>query len=149
MALKKWNTKFRLEHAIRKNRSTFLDVPFLPETFRWNDPEVQPDFPENCYNWSITPYANLHETSATSCFDLFTFAETANQIYFRRTHFSMQISHVGKWRNSPILICIIQSKTKVQSFVKMSVFLGVSFVGAESFQTDWKFFGLPFPNLLL
>ena len=28
MALKKWNTNFRLEYPFRKNRNTFSDVPF-------------------------------------------------------------------------------------------------------------------------
>ena len=37
MALKKWNTNFRLEHSERKNRTTFLEVPLLPEIFHWND----------------------------------------------------------------------------------------------------------------
>ena len=50
MALKKWNTNFRL--FVRKNRSSFSDVPFLPEIFRWDNPKsrvpftFQPDFPE-------------------------------------------------------------------------------------------------------
>ena len=53
MALKKWNTNFRLEYSIRKNRTTFSDVPFLPEIFRREDTKsrfpftFQPDFPEN------------------------------------------------------------------------------------------------------
>ena len=38
MALKKWNTNFRLEHSDRKNRTTFSEVPLLPEIFHWNDP---------------------------------------------------------------------------------------------------------------
>ena len=43
---------FCLEDSIRKNRTTFSDVPLLPEIFRWNDPKsrvtyiFQPDFPE-------------------------------------------------------------------------------------------------------
>ena len=53
MALKKWNTNFRLEYSIRKNRTTFSDVPFLPEIFRREDTKsrfpftFQPDFSEN------------------------------------------------------------------------------------------------------
>ena len=37
MALKKWNTNFRLEYSIRKNRTTFSDVLLLPRilNFRW------------------------------------------------------------------------------------------------------------------
>ena len=31
MALKKWTTNFRLKYSIRKNRTTFSDVPFLLE----------------------------------------------------------------------------------------------------------------------
>jgi len=52
MAFKKRNTNFRLEHSVRKNRSTFPDVPLLLERFRWKDPKYctpfnfQPDFPE-------------------------------------------------------------------------------------------------------
>ena len=53
MALEKWNTNFRLEYSIRKNRTSFSDVPLLPEIFRWEDLKIrvpfifQPDFPEN------------------------------------------------------------------------------------------------------
>ena len=39
MALRKWNTNFRLEYFVRKNRTTFSDVPLLPEIFRWEDPK--------------------------------------------------------------------------------------------------------------
>ena len=39
IALKKSNTNFRLEYSVRKNRTTFSDVPLLPEIFRWNDPK--------------------------------------------------------------------------------------------------------------
>ena len=52
MALKKWNTNFLLEYSIRKNRTTFSDVPLLSEIFRWKDPKsrvpftFQLDFPE-------------------------------------------------------------------------------------------------------
>ena len=52
MALKKWNTNFLLEYSIRKNRTTFSDVPLLSEIVRWKDPKsrvpftFQPDFPE-------------------------------------------------------------------------------------------------------
>ena len=40
MALKKWDTNFRLEYSVRKTTTTFSDVPSLPEIFRWNDPNV-------------------------------------------------------------------------------------------------------------
>ena len=33
MALKKWNTNFRLEYSVREKRTTFSDVPLLPEIF--------------------------------------------------------------------------------------------------------------------
>ena len=52
MALKKWNSNFRLQQSVRKNRTTFSGVPLLRESFRWNDPKsrvpfsFQPDFPE-------------------------------------------------------------------------------------------------------
>ena len=39
IALKKSNTNFHLEYSVRKNRTTFSDVPLLPEIFRWNDPK--------------------------------------------------------------------------------------------------------------
>ena len=39
MALKKWNTNFCLEYSIRKNRTTFSDVPLLLEIFCWEDPK--------------------------------------------------------------------------------------------------------------
>ena len=52
MALKKWNTNLRLEYSIWKNKTTFSDVPLLPEFFRSKDPKSrvpftsQPDFPQ-------------------------------------------------------------------------------------------------------
>ena len=56
MALKKRNRDFRLEHSDRENRTTFSDVPLLPEIFHWNDPKshvpftFQQDFPGTfCY----------------------------------------------------------------------------------------------------
>ena len=57
MALKKWNTNFRLEYSIRKKRTTFSDVPLLLEIFCWEDPKspvsftFQPEFPENFCKW--------------------------------------------------------------------------------------------------
>ena len=57
MALKEWNTNCRLEYSIRKNRTTFSDVPLLPEVFRWDDPKsrvpfiFQTGFPENFCKW--------------------------------------------------------------------------------------------------
>ena len=57
MALRKWNTNFRYAYFIRKNRTTFSDVPLLPEIFRWEDPKsrvpftFEPDFPENSCKW--------------------------------------------------------------------------------------------------
>ena len=38
-ALKKWDTNFPLEYSIWKNRTTFSDVPLLPEIFRLEDPK--------------------------------------------------------------------------------------------------------------
>ena len=32
---------FHLEYSVRKNRSTFSEVPLLPEIFCWNDPKSQ------------------------------------------------------------------------------------------------------------
>ena len=52
IALKKWNTYFRLEYSVRENRTAFPDVPLLPEIFRWKDTKsrvsftFQPRFPE-------------------------------------------------------------------------------------------------------
>ena len=57
MALRKWNTNFRLEYFVRKNRTTFSDVLLLPEIFRWEDPKsgvpftFEPHFPENSCKW--------------------------------------------------------------------------------------------------
>ena len=31
MVLKKWNTNSRLQHSVRKNKTTLRDVPLLPE----------------------------------------------------------------------------------------------------------------------
>ena len=45
VALKKWNTNFRLEYSIRKNRTTFSDVPLFPRIFRWEaDPKSRVPF---------------------------------------------------------------------------------------------------------
>ena len=59
MALKKWNSNFRFQQSVRKNRTTFSGVPLLREIFRWNDPKsrvpftFQPDFPETfCKLWT-------------------------------------------------------------------------------------------------
>ena len=52
MALKKWNTNFCLEYSFGKNKTTFSDVPLLPDIFRWEDLKgrvpftFEPDFPE-------------------------------------------------------------------------------------------------------
>ena len=44
--------KFRWEHFVRKNRTTFPDVPLLPEIPRRNDQKnYQPDFPETFCKW--------------------------------------------------------------------------------------------------
>ena len=57
MTLKKLNTNFCLEYPVRKNRTTFTDVPLLLEIFRWNDQKshvlftFQPDFPESFCKW--------------------------------------------------------------------------------------------------
>ena len=51
MVLKKWNTNFRLQHSVRKNKTTLQDVPLLPEIFvgathGGRDPfTFQPNFP--------------------------------------------------------------------------------------------------------
>ena len=51
------NTNFRLQYSIRKNRTTFSEIPLLSEIFRWNDSEsripfiFQLDFPETCCKW--------------------------------------------------------------------------------------------------
>ena len=39
MASKKWNTNFHLEYSIRKNRTTFSDVPLISEIFRRKTPK--------------------------------------------------------------------------------------------------------------
>ena len=54
--LKKWNTNFRLECSVRKNKTTFWDVSLIPEISRRNDLKSrvlftsQPVFPENFAN---------------------------------------------------------------------------------------------------
>ena len=35
IALKKWNTNFRLEHSERKNRTTYSEILRLPEISNW------------------------------------------------------------------------------------------------------------------
>ena len=58
MALKKWNTNFCLQHSVRKNRTTFSDVPLPPEVFPLERPKpgrvsftYQQDFPESFCKW--------------------------------------------------------------------------------------------------
>ena len=57
MALKEWNTNFRLEYSIQKNKTTFQMFPLLLEIFHWENPKslvpfiFQPDFPENFCKW--------------------------------------------------------------------------------------------------
>ena len=57
MDWKKWNVNFHWEDSIWKNRTSFSDVPLLPEIFCWNDPKshipdiFQPDFPETFCKW--------------------------------------------------------------------------------------------------
>ena len=53
IAFEKWKANFCLEYSVRKNSTTFSDVPLLPGIFRWNDQKshvpftFQPDFPES------------------------------------------------------------------------------------------------------
>ena len=57
MALKKWNTNFRLEHSVRKNRTTFLDFPLFLGIFQWDEPTkrvpftAEPEIPEILSKW--------------------------------------------------------------------------------------------------
>ena len=69
---KKWNMDFCLEDSIRKNRTTFSDVPLLPEIFCWNDPKsrvtyiVQPDFPETFCKMINSVYVFFFQHKLTS-----------------------------------------------------------------------------------
>ena len=48
-----------MEHGVpsEKNGTTFLEVPFFPEIFQWNEPKnhvpltTQPEFPESLRKW--------------------------------------------------------------------------------------------------
>ena len=58
MALKKWNANLCLQYFVRKNRTTFSDVPLLPEVFPLERSKpgrvsytYQPDFPESFCKW--------------------------------------------------------------------------------------------------
>ena len=44
MAVKKWNTNFRLEHAVQKNGNPISYNPFLQEIFHRNDPKSRIPF---------------------------------------------------------------------------------------------------------
>ena len=44
MAVKKWNTNFRLEHAVQKNGNDISYNPFLQEIFHRNDPKSRIPF---------------------------------------------------------------------------------------------------------
>ena len=74
---------------------------------------------------------------ATSGFDLFTFAKTANQITSstRISHFPLK--KMQKFTNSNIYY---PKQNKVQIPMRRRVFLDVLFIGAEDFQKDYKFF---------
>ena len=51
MALKKWNTNFRL--SARKNRTTFSDVPLLSPIFRWDKPKSRVTFTFQTHGWNF------------------------------------------------------------------------------------------------
>ena len=58
MALKKWNANLYLQYFVRKDRTTFSDVPLLPEVFPLERSKpgrvsytYQPDFPESFCKW--------------------------------------------------------------------------------------------------
>ena len=67
MALKKWNSNFRFQQSVRKNRTTFSGVPLLREIFRWNDPKsrvpftFQPDFPETFGKLWTNPFFHANQ----------------------------------------------------------------------------------------
>ena len=53
----KWNGHFPSESFQRENRTTFSEVPFIPEIFQWNEPKTcvpftsQQEFPEFLGKW--------------------------------------------------------------------------------------------------
>ena len=65
---RKWKTHFPSESFQREKRTTFSDVPFIPEMFQWNVLKKcvpftsQPEFPESLGKWKtpqILRVANL------------------------------------------------------------------------------------------
>ena len=56
---------FPAESFQRENRTTFLEVPFIPEIFQWNEPKTcvpftsQPEFPEFLGKWK-TPLVSFY-----------------------------------------------------------------------------------------
>ena len=44
MGFNVWNTNFRLEHPVRNNRTTFSNVPLLPEILHGNDLKIRVPF---------------------------------------------------------------------------------------------------------
>ena len=78
MVVKKWNSNFRLEHSVRKNRTVFSDVPLLPESSRWNNPKsrvpctFQLDFPETfciIVNNLTVLYIPVTSSRTSACFN--------------------------------------------------------------------------------
>ena len=63
VSFNKWSTNLRLEYFVRKNRTTFSDVPLLPEIFQWRDTESPFSF--TCCSGKITSssyYSYLSDT---------------------------------------------------------------------------------------
>ena len=71
MALKKWNTNFRLEHSVRKNRTTFLDFPLFLGIFQWDEPTkrvpftAEPEIPEIWTKWKA-PFVSAQRLTSES-----------------------------------------------------------------------------------
>ena len=61
---RKWNRHFPSESFQRENRTTFSEVPFIPQIFQWNEPKTcvpftsQPEFSEFLGKWK-TPIIPL------------------------------------------------------------------------------------------
>ena len=56
-----WEHKFPSESFQRENRTTFSELPFIPEIFKWNEPKTcvpftsQLEFPEFLGKWKMPP----------------------------------------------------------------------------------------------
>ena len=75
---------FPSESFQRENRTTFSEVPFIPEIFQWNEPKTcvpftsQPEFSEFLGKWKTPRVADRSEVKTCALIGLFALARTVS-----------------------------------------------------------------------